>query len=55
MPVQPVKVTSRRGRPRKFMVPSRAVTLTLPETVIAALEDVDHELSRAVVRIAQSR
>src|SRR6188508_1185391 len=47
-------VRPRRGRPRKFMVPSRAVTLTLPESVIAALEAVDRDLSRAVVRIAQS-
>jgi hypothetical protein len=43
----------RRGRPRKFSGPSRAVTLTLPEEVIAALEGVDHDLSRAVVRVAQ--
>ena len=43
----------RRGRPRKFNGPSRAVTLTLPEDVIAALSDVDHDLSRAVVRVAQ--
>lgn len=43
----------RRGRPRKFMAPSRAVTLTLPENVIAALETVDPDLSRAVVRVAQ--
>ncbi len=47
-------ISPRRGRPRKFMVPSRAVTLTLPESVIAALEGVDHDLSRAVVRVAQS-
>jgi cobalamin biosynthesis protein CbiG len=46
-------VRPRRGRPRKFTSPSRAVTLTLPEPVIAALEAVDHDLSRAVVRIAQ--
>src|SRR5947209_907685 len=43
----------RRGRPRKFVDPSRAVTLTLPENVIAALEALDPDLSRAVVRIAQ--
>ena len=43
----------RRGRPRKFTSPSRAVTLTLPEDVITALEAVDHDLSRAVVRVAQ--
>ena len=41
---------SRRGRPRKFDRPSRAVTLTLPEDVIAALQAIDTDLSRAVVR-----
>jgi hypothetical protein len=43
----------RRGRPRKFAVPSRAVTLTLPEDVLTALGEVDHDLSRAVVRVTQ--
>jgi hypothetical protein len=43
----------RRGRPRKFGTPSRAVTLTLPEHVIHALEGIDHDLSRAVVRVVQ--
>ena len=46
-------MTPRRGRPRKFIAPSRAVTLTLPETVLAALDAVDHDLSRAVVRVTQ--
>jgi hypothetical protein len=46
-------VTPRRGRPRKFIAPSRAVTLTLPENVLAALDAVDHDLSRAVVRVTQ--
>jgi hypothetical protein len=41
---------SRRGRPRKFDRPSRAVTLTLPDDVIAALQANDTDLSRAVVR-----
>jgi hypothetical protein len=41
---------SRRGRPRKFGRPSRAVTLTLPEDVIATLQGIDADLSRAVVR-----
>lgn len=44
----------RRGRPRKFAEPSRPVTLTLPEHVIEALESIDADLSRAVVRLAQS-
>ena len=43
-----------RGRPRKFNGPSRAVTLTLPEDVLAALSAVDYDLSRAVVRVSQS-
>ena len=50
-PIQ--SLTPRRGRPRKFAQPSRAVTLTLPEAVIETLETIDHDLSRAVVRLAQ--
>jgi hypothetical protein len=42
-----------RGRPHKFGRPSRAVTLTLPEDVICALERVDDDLGRAVVRVSQ--
>ncbi|MGE0443638.1 MAG: hypothetical protein AB7P99_00310 [Vicinamibacterales bacterium] len=45
---------SRRGRPKKFGRPSRAVTLTLPTDVIAALNAVDTDLSRAIVRVAES-
>ena len=47
------EIGPRRGRPRKFTGPTRAVTLTLPEEVIAALGDVDRDLSRAVARVAQ--
>src|SRR4030095_16846513 len=43
----------RRGRPQKFGRPSRAVTLTLPDDVIAALTGVDDDLSRAVVQLSQ--
>jgi hypothetical protein len=50
---RPVPLTPHRGRPRKFARPSRPVTLTLPDDVIAALQSVDHDLSRAVVRVAQ--
>jgi hypothetical protein len=49
----PHPVAPRRGRPRKFTSPSRAVTLTLPEETITALEAVDYDLSRAVVRVTQ--
>ena len=40
------------GRPRKFGRPSRAVTLTLPDDVIATLAAIDDDLSQAVVRLA---
>jgi len=53
MPVRPNGVAPRRGRPRKFAAPSRAVTLTLPEHVLDALTMIDPDLSRAVVRLAQ--
>jgi hypothetical protein len=43
----------RRGRPRKFVGPSRAVTLTLPDYVIQALTALDPDLSRAIVRLTQ--
>jgi len=43
----------RRGRPRKFGRPSRAVTVTLPDDVIAALSGVDDDLSRAIVQLSQ--
>lgn len=46
-------IAPRRGRPRKFSRPSRAVTLTLPEEVIKALMTVDPDLSRAVVHVTQ--
>jgi hypothetical protein len=43
----------KRGRPRKFLAPSRPVTVTLPEHVIDALGGIDADLSRAIVRLAQ--
>ena len=46
-------LTPKRGRPRKFTEPSRPVTLTLPEHIITALDAIDHDLSRAVVRLTQ--
>lgn len=44
----------KRGRPRKFRGPSRAVTITLPDNVVAALASVDSDLGRAIVRLSQS-
>jgi hypothetical protein len=42
-----------RGRPRKFADASRAVTLTLPDSVIATLRGIHHDLSQAIVRLTQ--
>ena len=47
------EVQPRRGRPRKFTAPSRAVTITLPVDVLATLASVDTDLSRSIVRLAQ--
>jgi len=44
---------NRRGRPRKFNRPARAVTLTLPEDTIATLKGIDRDISRAVVRAVE--
>ena len=45
----------RRGRPRKFAGPSRAVTLTLPEATISTLSAIDADLGRAIVRLTQEQ
>jgi len=42
------------GRPRKYGRPSRAVTVTLPEDVIARLRSRDADLGRAIVSLAES-
>ena len=44
---------ARRGRPRKFNRPARAITLTLPEDTIATLLGIDRDLGRAIVRVVQ--
>jgi hypothetical protein len=43
------------GRPSKYGRKSRAVTVTLPEDVLIALRDVDFDLGRAIVRLAERR
>jgi hypothetical protein len=44
----------RRGRPRKFGAPARAVTVTLPESVIESLSQYNPDLSRAIVTVANN-
>ena len=42
-----------RGRPRKFDEPTRVVSLTLPESVIASLTHLHGDLGHAVTRLAR--
>jgi hypothetical protein len=44
---------NRRGRPRKFSRPAKALTLTLPEDIIATLKTIDTDISRAIVRTVE--
>ena len=51
-------MSNRRGRPSKFGQPARTIVLTLPESVIAQLRAVHHDLAWAVVSLvtpAQTR
>lgn len=54
MPPSVSTLAPRRGRPRKFLSPTRAVTLTLPEQVLETLASIDPDISRAVVRLTQT-
>lgn len=42
-----------RGRPKKFGRPARAVTVTLPEDILAKLSTVDPDLGRAIVAMVE--
>lgn len=43
----------RRGRPRKFAEPTRVVSLTLPESLIASLSNVHADLGMAVASLVR--
>ncbi len=47
-------VSPHRGRPRKFGRPAQAVTITLPDDIVRALRAMDPDLSRAIVRLAET-
>jgi len=51
----PLVVSPGRGRPKKYGRPARAVTVTLPEDVLAALNDADTDLGRAIVQLVERR
>ena len=42
------------GRPPKFNEPSRPITITLPESVLSALERIDEDRGQAIVKLTQS-
>jgi hypothetical protein len=45
--------TPRRRRPAKFGRPAQAVTITLPDDIVAAFRSLDPDLSRAIVHLAE--
>jgi len=51
----PLVVSPGRGRPKKYGRPARAVTVTLPEDVLAALNDANTDLGRAIVQLVERR
>jgi hypothetical protein len=53
MPSTPLAISQGRGRPQKYGRPARAVTVTLPEDVLATLTASDDDLGRAIVRLVE--
>lgn len=49
------QIRNRPGRPRKYARPSRAVTVTLPEDVIAQLQSLDGDLGGGIVSLLEKR
>lgn len=50
-----MSIKARRGRPRKYGRPSRVVTLTLPEDILARLSAVDADIGRAIVTLVDRK
>ena len=44
-----------RGRPPKYGRPSRVMTLTLPEDVVARLQAIDDDVGRAIVTLVERK
>jgi hypothetical protein len=51
----PLLVAQGRGRPQKYGRPARAVTVTLPEDILATLSAADADLGRAIVKLVERR
>jgi hypothetical protein len=54
--VKPITQASGKkgGRPRKYAEPSQPITITLPETTLRQLEQIDPDRGRAIVKLAQN-
>lgn len=52
-PARPTEKKKTGGRPPKFAEPSRPVTLTLPESTLAVLENISSDRSRAIVELTK--
>ena len=46
--------SNRGGRPSKFDEPSRPVTMTLPDRILARLREIDQDRARAVVKAVEA-
>ncbi len=55
MPGHDMKVRQGPGRPQKYGRPSRAVTVTLPEDVLAHLGAVNSDLGQAIVKLVEEQ
>jgi hypothetical protein len=55
MRAAPLLITQGRGRPKKYGRPARAVTVTLPEDILATLSAADTDLGRAIVKLVERR
>lgn len=48
------RASSKGGRPAKFAEPSRPVTMTLPDRILARLAEIDGDRAKAVVRAVEA-
>lgn len=55
MPSGSILAPLSRGRPQKYGRPARAVTVTLPEDVLAILNAADTDIGRAIVKLVERR
>ena len=54
MKTNPPNPANKGGRPSKFDEPSRPVTMTLPDRILARLAEIDDDRAKAVVRAVEA-